>query len=72
MIINPLESHRFMAARTLRDRKIDAIDAVNIHAMIRAGIGRPFIETDELLALKALVAECEGLVSLRSIMKHHL
>jgi transposase len=71
MIINPLESHRFMAARTLRYRKTDTLDAINIRTMIRAGIGRPFIETDELLALKTLVAEREGLVSLRSTMKHH-
>jgi hypothetical protein len=45
-----------MAARTLRDRKTDAIDAINIRTMIRAGIGRPFIETDELLALKTLLS----------------
>ncbi len=57
MIINPLESHRFMAARTLRDRKTDTLDAINLRMMIRTGIDRPFIETDESLAqLKGMAA----------------
>jgi transposase len=71
MLINPLESHRFIAARTLRDRKTDEIDAKAIRAMVLAGVGRPFVETDEVLALKALVAERDGLVGLRSTMKQH-
>lgn len=70
-LINPLESHRFIAARSLRDQKTDTIDARSIRAMVLAGIGRPFVETDEVLALKALVTEREGLVNLRTIMKNH-
>jgi transposase len=34
MLINPLESHRFIAARTLRDPKTDEIDAKAIRAMV--------------------------------------
>ena len=32
--------------------------------MVFAGVGRPFIETDEVLCLRALVAERDGLVSM--------
>jgi transposase len=70
MIINPLESHRFMAARTLRNRKTDSIDALNLRALVAAGIGRRFIETEDMLALKALVTEREGLVGIRASMKN--
>jgi transposase len=71
MLITPLESHRFITSRTLRDRKTDAIDAKAIRTMVQVGIGRPFIETDEVLALKALVTEREGLVAMRAVMKNH-
>ena len=36
-----------------------------------AGVGRPFVETDDILALKALVTERDGLVSIRRMMKNH-
>lgn len=71
MLINPLESHRFIASRTIRQRKTDAIDAKAIRAMVQVGVGRPFVETDEVLALKALVTEREGLVAMRAVMKNH-
>jgi transposase len=70
ILINPLESHRFIAARTLRNRKTDEIDAKAIRAMVLAGIGRPFVETDEVLALKALVSERDGLIGIRTTMKN--
>jgi transposase len=71
MLINPLESHRFMAAQTLRRRKTDTIDAQSIRSMVLVGIGRLFIETDEVLALKALVTERDALASMLSMMKQH-
>jgi transposase len=71
MLINPLESHRFIKARSLRELKTDRVDAIAIRAMVRVGIGRPFVETDEVLALKALVTERDGLIHIRSIMKNH-
>lgn len=70
LLINPLLSHRFNALTTLRRRKTDAIDAANIRDMLRLGMGRPFVETDDVLALKALVAERDGLVQLRSVIKN--
>lgn len=71
MIINPLESHRFVAAQTLRERKTDEIDARSIRTMVLYGVGRPFVETDELLALKALVTERDSLVDMFTMMKNH-
>src|ERR1700733_10263899 len=53
MMINPLESYRFVAARTLRNLKTDAADAQSIRTMITVGMGRLFVETDDVLALKA-------------------
>jgi hypothetical protein len=50
---------------------VQSCDAKNIRVMVQAGIGRAFVETDEVLALKALVAERDGLVAVRAIMKNH-
>jgi hypothetical protein len=47
----------------LRRRKTDTIDAKTIRSMVIRR-GRLFVETDEILALKALVTEREGLVDL--------
>jgi transposase len=71
MLINPLESHRFIKAMSLRRVKTDRADAQAIRQMIAAGIGRLFVETDEVLALKALVTEREGLVDILITMKLH-
>jgi transposase len=71
MMFNPLESYRFAAARTLRNIKTDAADAQSLRAMITLGMGRLFTETDDVLALKALVTEREGLVDILSTMKQH-
>lgn len=70
LIMNPLESHRLVAARSLRERKTDTADARSIRMMVLQGIGRPFIETDEVLALKALVTERDGMVDIQSILKN--
>src|ERR1700730_6079057 len=43
MVMNPLESHHFMAAHSLRERKTDKIDAHVIRTMVQSGVGRPFI-----------------------------
>lgn len=69
MIINPLESHRFVAAQSLRRRKTDEIDALALRQMAVLGLGRLFIETSEVLTLKALVTEREGLVGMLATMK---
>jgi transposase len=71
ILINPLESHRFIAARTLRRTKTDTVDARAIRAMVLYGVGRLFVETDEVLALKALVTEREGLVEMLRMMKNY-
>ncbi|MDE1871825.1 MAG: IS110 family transposase [Candidatus Micrarchaeota archaeon] len=69
MIINPLESHRFGAAHTLRKLKTDAVDAQTVRSMVLFGVGRLFTETDDVLALKALITERESLVEILAIMK---
>lgn len=68
LLINPLESHRFLAAQSLRRRKTDAIDARLIRTMVERGIGRPFIETDDVLTLKALIADRDCLVRMRRML----
>ena len=69
MVINPLESYRFGAARTLRSLKTDAVDAQSIRSMLLHNIGRLFTETDDVLSLKALVSERESLIDILSVMK---
>lgn len=70
VVINPLESHRMMASQSIRTVKTDRRDAIAIRRMVIMGRGFPFTETDDVLALKALVVEREGIVSMRSTMKH--
>jgi transposase len=69
MIMNPLESHRFGAARTLRNLKTDAADAQSIRSMVLQNLGRLFTETDDVLSLKALVSERESLIDILTVMK---
>jgi transposase len=71
MIINPLESHQFIKSRSLRRLKTDTADAQALRSMLIFGKGRPFIETDDVLALKALVTERQSLVDIRTMMKLH-
>lgn len=71
MIINPLESHRFSEAQSLRRRKTDAVDAQVLRTMAQLGLGRLFTETSEVLTLKALVTERDGLVDMLTTLKQH-
>jgi transposase len=65
VVINPLETYHVIRARSLRKVKTDRKDALAIREMVALGHGYPFIDTDEVLALKALVADREGLVAMR-------
>ena len=69
-VINPLETHHMVQAQSLRRVKTDKKDALAIRKMASLGFGYPFMETDATIALKALVVEREGLVSMRSMTKH--
>jgi len=71
VVMNPLESYRFAAAQSLRNRKTDAGDARSIRAMVLHGVGRPFLETNDVLTLKALVSEREGLVDMLRTARQH-
>ena len=65
VVINPLETYHVIKAQSLRRLKTDRKDALAIRKMVASGYGYPFAETDETLALKALVVEREGLVAMR-------
>jgi transposase len=69
VVINPLETYHVIKAQSLRRLKTDRKDALAIRKMVTAGYGYPFAETDETLALKALVVEREGLVAMRREVK---
>jgi transposase len=68
-VINPLESHR-MIMSGLRSVKTDRHDAIAIRNMVLLGKGYPFLDTSEILALKALVSERQTLVRMRTTAKH--
>ena len=69
VVINPLESHRFATAASIRTVKNDRKDAALIRQMVTVGRGRPWRDTDDTIALKALIAEREGLVAMRISLK---
>jgi transposase len=71
-VINPLETHHVIQAQSLRRVKTDKKDALAIRTMASLGFGYPYRETDATIALKALVAERNGLVEMRSTAKHRL
>lgn len=71
VVINPLESHR-MIMQGLRTVKTDRLDAIKIRSMVLLGKGYLFIDTSEVLALKALVAERTALVEMRKMTKQRL
>ena len=68
VVINPIESHR-MIAQGLRKVKTDRTDAIAVRKAVMAGIGHPFTDTPEILALKALVVERAALVELQRMTK---
>jgi transposase len=71
-VINPLETHHMIQAQSLRRVKTDKKDALAIRRMASSGFGYPFMETEGTIALKALVVEREGLVQMRTTLKHRL
>lgn len=68
VVINPIESHRMISA-SLRRVKTDKTDARAIRKAVIAGMGHPFTDTPEILALKAVVVERAALVELRAMTK---
>jgi transposase len=69
VILNPLETFYAIKSQSLRKTKTDRRDAISIRTMVLAGRGRPFAETNESLALKALITEREGLVIMHAMVK---
>jgi len=67
-VINPLESHKFITS-SLRTVKTDKIDAGKIREMVILGRGYLLTDTEETIALKALVTERSVLVETRTAMK---
>lgn len=65
VVINPLETYHVIRAQSLRKVKTDRKDAIAIRKMVLLGHGYLFTDTDEALALKALVVERQGLVAMR-------
>lgn len=68
VIINPIESHRLITA-PLRRVKTDRTDALVVRKAVLLGMGHPYTDTPEILALKALVVERAALVALRRMTK---
>jgi transposase len=68
-VINPLEAWHVIRATSLRSVKTDRADALAILRMVAQGIGRPYGDSEGTLALKALVVDRQGLVSMRAMMK---
>ena len=59
MIINPLVASQM--GTSLRKLKTDKHDALSIRRITEQGAGYPFTDTPDILALKALLSEREGL-----------
>ncbi len=68
-VINPLESHRFAASQSIRTVKNDRKDAHLIRQMAVLGRGYPYSDSEDTIALKALITEREGLVFMRVALK---
>src|SRR3989338_1862790 len=68
-VINPLESNKFLKSRSLRNTKTDKADALGIREMVALGRGYLFTDTEEILTLKALVIERQGLICMQTTLK---
>ena len=68
MVINPMLSHRVITA-SLRRVKTDRHDAQSLREATRMGFGYRFIDTPDVLALKALVTERAALAKMRGQVK---
>ena len=71
VVINPLESHR-MITQGLRTVKTDRLDALKIRTMTGMGKGYLFTDTQDVLALKALVVERQALVEMRKMTRQRM
>ncbi len=71
MIINPLLTHRMIAA-TVRKVKTDKADALAIRKTLMTGAGYPFGDSTDTLVLKALVSQREALVRTRAEFKQRI
>src|SRR5437667_7157966 len=69
VVINPLESHRFSLSQSIRTVKNDRKDAELLRQMVMLGRGYPWRDTDDTIALKALIAERQGLVLMKAALK---
>ena len=72
VVINPLETYYVIRSQSLRQVKTDKKDALAIRMVAAEGHGYPFTDTDDLLALKSLVVEREGLVAMRAMTKNRM
>ena len=70
-VINPLLSHKVIES-TLRRVKTDHHDAIAIRKAVLLGMGYPYTDTPEILALKTLVVEREALVRMRAETKQRI
>lgn len=68
MVINPMLSHRVINS-SLRRVKTDRHDAQSLREATRMEFGYQFIDTPDVLALKALVTERAALVKMRGQVK---
>jgi transposase len=69
VVINPLETSLAIKARSLRKVKTDRTDALVIRTVTALGHGYPFADTEDVLALKTLITERQGLVRMRTMLK---
>jgi transposase len=67
-VINPLVVSRLAKSR-LRSPKTDRIDAGTVRRALMRGEGYPFLETPEVVAVKALSSARQALVDVRSGLK---
>jgi len=72
VVINPLETYYVIRSQSLRQLKTDKKDALAIRLVTTEGHGYPFTDTDDVLALKSLVVEREGLVAMRAMTKNRM
>jgi len=71
-ILNPLLAHRIISGSSLRQVKTDRHDALAIRQALLAGFGDEFIDTSEIIALKALIKQREALSHTRIQLKQRL
>lgn len=68
ILINPTVVKRYTPL-SVRPTKTDRVDAVAIRDAVAAGAGYPFVDTEETVALHALIATRSGLCATRQALK---